>query len=386
MNKPIFVLILAFTFIFSGVFFQVEKLEIFAQTENENNSSSVSISQIFKDVQGSVVQITRENPSASTDSPGDENVTSLGSGFVFDKEGRIITNHHVVRDSKNVDVTFIDGNRYVASVVGSDPFNDIAVIDISQNISGQLSPLTLGNSSAVEIGDQVIAIGNPYGLAGSMSVGIVSQKGRLISTEGSQFSIPSVIQTDALINPGNSGGPLLSIGEEVIGMNTAGVLSDSGSFSGIGLAVPSNTISKIVPALISKGNYTHPWLGISASTLTSKLTENFENLSRDFKGVYVDTIIKDGPADNAGLRGSTTDQYGDKHGNDIITAVDSHNVTYMEDLVSYIDENKQPGEKLNMTVIRNQTYLDLDVLLGDRSNSTKSDNSTKSEDAKDPYG
>lgn len=386
MKKPVFMLMLAFTFIFSGIFFQVEKLEIFAQTENEKNSSLVSISKIFKDVQGSVVQITRENPSASPDSPGDENVTSLGSGFVFDKEGRIITNHHVVRDSKNVDVTFIDGNRYVASVIGSDPFSDIAVIDISQNISGQLSPLTLGNSSAVEVGDQVIAIGNPYGLAGSMSVGIVSQKGRLISTEGSQFSIPSVIQTDALINPGNSGGPLLSIGEEVIGMNTAGVLSDSGSFSGIGLAVPSNTISKIVPVLISTGNYTHPWLGVSASTLTSKLTENFENLSRDFKGVYVDSIIKDGPADNAGLRGSTTDQYGDKHGNDIITAVDSHNVTYMEDLVSYIDENKQPGEKLNLTVIRNQAYLDLNVLLGDRSNSTKSDNSTKSEDAKDPYG
>ena len=386
MKKPVFMLILAFTFLFSGIFFQVEKLEIFAQTENEKNSSLVSISKIFKDVQGSVVQITRENPSASPDSPGDENVTSLGSGFVFDKEGRIITNHHVVRDSKNVDVTFIDGNRYVASVIGSDPFSDIAVIDISQNISGQLSPLTLGNSSAIEVGDQVIAIGNPYGLAGSMSVGIVSQKGRLISTEGSQFSIPSVIQTDALINPGNSGGPLLSIGEEVIGMNTAGVLSDSGSFSGIGLAVPSNTISKIVPVLISTGNYTHPWLGVSASTLTSKLTENFENLSRDFKGVYVDSIIKDGPADNAGLRGSTTDQYGDKHGNDIITAVDSHNVTYMEDLVSYIDENKQPGEKLNLTVIRNQAYLDLNVLLGDRSNSTKSDNSTKSEDAKDPYG
>jgi S1-C subfamily serine protease len=379
MNKPVFILILAIAFIISGVFFHLGKLEIFAQTENEKNSSLVSISKIFKDIQGSVVQITRENKPSSPDSPGDENVTSLGSGFVFDKEGRIITNHHVVRDSKKVDVTFIDGNRYVANVIGSDPFNDIAVIKISQNISGQLSPLTLGNSSAVEVGDQVIAIGNPYGLAGSMSVGIVSQKGRLISTEGSPFSIPSVIQTDALINPGNSGGPLLNIREEVIGMNTAGVLSDSGGFSGIGLAVPSNTISKIAPVLISKGNYTHPWLGISASTLTSKLTENFENLSRDFKGVYVDSIIKDGPADNAGLRGSTTDQYGDKHGNDIITAIDSHNVTYMEDLVSYIDENKQPGEKLNLTVIRNQTYLDLTVLLGDRGNSTKS------EDAKDPY-
>jgi S1-C subfamily serine protease len=379
MKKPVLILMLASILVFSGVIFHVEKFEIFAQTEDEKDSNLVSISEIFKDVQGSVVQITRENQPTSNDAPGDENVTSLGSGFVFDNQGRIITNHHVVRDSKNVDVTFIDGNRYVASVIGSDPFNDIAVIDITQNISGQLNPLRLGNSSAVEVGDQVIAIGNPYGLAGSMTVGIVSQKGRLISTEGSAFSIPSVIQTDALINPGNSGGPLINANEEVIGMNTAGVLSDSGSFSGIGLAVPSNTISKIAPVLISKGNYTHPWLGISASTLTSKLTENFENLSRDFKGVYVDSIIKDGPADKGRLQGSTTDQYGDKHGNDIITAVDNHNVTYMEDLVSYIDENKQPGEKLSVTVFRNQTFTDLSVELGDRSNSTKTD------EEKDPY-
>jgi S1-C subfamily serine protease len=379
MKKPVLILTLASILIFSGVIFHFEKSKIFAQTEDENNSTLVSISKIFKDVQGSVVQITRENPPTSNDTPSDENVTSLGSGFVFDKQGRIITNHHVVSDSKSVDVTFIDGNRYVASVIGSDPFNDIAVIDITQNISEKLNPLKLGNSSSVEVGDQVIAIGNPYGLAGSMTVGIVSQKGRLISTEGSAFSIPSVIQTDALINPGNSGGPLINDNEEVIGMNTAGVLSDSGSFSGIGLAVPSNTISKIVPVLISKGNYTHPWLGISASTLTSKLTENFENLSRDFKGVYVESIIKAGPADKAGLQGSTTDQYGKKHGNDIITAIDSHNVTYMEDLVSYMDENKQPGEKLNVTVFRNQTYTDLSVKLGDRNNSTKT------EEEKDPY-
>jgi len=373
-----FILVAVIVFVFSGLILYAGHLEIFGQSDNTRNSTSISISKIFKDVQGSVVQITRENKQAP-DSPGDENVTSLGSGFVFDKEGRIITNHHVVQDSKRVDVTFIDGNRYVASVVGSDPFNDVAVIKITQNISEKLRPLILGNSSAVEVGDQVIAIGNPYGLAGSMSLGIVSQKGRLISTEGSAFSIPSVIQTDALINPGNSGGPLLNSQEEVIGMNTAGVLSDSGAFSGIGLAVPSNTISKIVPVLISKGNYTHPWLGISASSLTSKLTENFENLSRDFKGVYVDSISKNGPADKAGLRGSTTDQYGDKHGTDIITAVDNRNVTYMEDLVSYLDENKKPGEKLNLTVLRNQSYLDIGVLLGDRSNSTKAN------DTKDPY-
>jgi len=373
-----FILVAVIVFVFSALILYAEHLEIFGQSDDTRNSTSISISKIFKDVQGSVVQITRENKQAP-DSPGDENVTSLGSGFVFDKEGRIITNHHVVQDSKSVDVTFIDGNRYVASVIGSDPFNDVAVIKITQNISEKLRPLILGNSSVVEVGDQVIAIGNPYGLAGSMSLGIVSQKGRLISTEGSAFSIPSVIQTDALINPGNSGGPLLNIQEEVIGMNTAGVLSDSGGFSGIGLAVPSNTISKIVPVLNSKGNYTHPWLGVSASTLTSKLTENFENLSRDFKGVYVDLITKDGPADKAGLRGSTTDQYGDKHGTDIITAVDNHNVTYMEDLVSYLDENKKPGEKLNLTVLRNQSYLDIGVLLGDRSNSTKTN------DTKDSY-
>ena len=379
MKNQLIIILIAIIFMSSLVLLHVGKLEIFAQKENENKSTADSSSKIFKDVQGSVVQITRENKEASTGAPGDKNATSLGSGFVFDKDGRIITNHHVVDDSKNVDVTFIDGNRYVASVLGSDPFNDIAVIKIKQNISG-LRPLPLGNSSAVEIGDQVIAIGNPYGLAGSMSLGIVSQKGRLISAEGSQFSIPSVIQTDALINPGNSGGPLLNINEEVIGMNTAGVLSDSGGFSGIGLAVPSNTISKIVPTLISKGNYTHPWLGISATTLTSKLTENFKNLSRDFKGVYVDLITKDGPSDNASLRGSTTDQYGVKHGNDIITAVDNHNVTYMEDLVSYLDENKRPGDKLNLTVIRNHSYSDISVMLGDRNNSTKS------EEAKDPYG
>ena len=372
-----FILVPIIFFGFSGLMLYAGH-EIFGQLDNTKNSASISFSKIFKDVQGSVVQITRENK-LPTGSPGDENVTSLGSGFVFDKEGRIITNHHVVQDSKSVDVTFIDGNRYVASVIGSDPFNDVAVIKITQNISEKLRPLILGNSSVVEVGDQVIAIGNPYGLAGSMSLGIVSQKGRLISTEGSAFSIPSVIQTDALINPGNSGGPLLNIQEEVIGMNTAGVLSDSGGFSGIGLAVPSNTISKIVPVLNSKGNYTHPWLGVSASTLTSKLTENFENLSRDFKGVYVDLITKDGPADKAGLRGSTTDQYGDKHGTDIITAVDNHNGTYMEDLVSYLDENKKPGEKLNLTVLRNQSYLDIGVLLGDRSNSTKTN------DTKDSY-
>src|SRR6266487_789774 len=372
MKRGLFIILVSIIFILSSILFHVDQSQILAQSENGKKSMVGSVSKIFKDVQGSVVQITRENHETSKD----ENVTTLGSGFVFDKEGRIITNNHVVQGSKNLDVTFINGNRYVASILGNDPFNDIAVIKISQNISEQLHPLRLGNSSNMEVGDQVIAIGNPYGLAGSMSLGIISQKGRLISTEGSPFSIPSVIQTDALINPGNSGGPLLNTNEEVIGMNTAGVLSDSGGFSGIGLAVPSNTISRIAPVLVSNGNYSHAWLGISASTLTSQLTENFENLSREFKGIYVDSLVKDGPADKAGLHGSITDQYGDKHGTDIITAADKKNVTYMEDLVSYIDEKKQPGQKLLLTIFRNQSYVDISVLLGDRNNSTKIENAT----------
>jgi len=376
MKRGLFIILVSIIFILSSILFHVDQSQILAQSENGKKSMVGSVSKIFKDVQGSVVQITRENHETSKD----ENVTTLGSGFVFDKEGRIITNNHVVQGSKNLDVTFINGNRYVASILGNDPFNDIAVIKISQNISEQLHPLRLGNSSNMEVGDQVIAIGNPYGLAGSMSLGIISQKGRLISTEGSQYSIPSVIQTDALINPGNSGGPLLNTNEEVIGMNTAGVLSDSGGFSGIGLAVPSNTISRIAPVLVSNGNYSHAWLGISASTLTSQLTENFENLSREFKGIYVDSLVKDGPADKAGLHGSITDQYGDKHGTDIITAADKKNVTYMEDLVSYIDEKKQPGQKLLLTIFRNQSYVDISVLLGDRNNSTKIENATN------PYG
>ena len=160
------------------------------------------------------------------------------------------------------------------------------------------------------MGDLVIAIGNPYGLSNSMTLGIVSQIGRLLSTKSTPFAIPDIIQTDALINPGNSGGPLLNLDEQVVGMNTAGVVSDSGSSSGIGLAVSSNTISRIVPILISKGNYSHPYLGMSGSTLTSELTENFGNVSRNFKGIYVETITAKGPADKAGLRASTVDQYG----------------------------------------------------------------------------
>jgi S1-C subfamily serine protease len=333
--------------------------------KEEQGGDSLSLNSIFKQVENSVVQITRKVPPPSSilpPSPESENATALGSGFVYDNKGHIITNNHVVGNAKIVDITLVDGNRYTANVTGTDIFNDIAVIEIVGNLTQPLpalKPLIIGNSSALEVGEQVIAIGNPFGLVGTMTTGIVSQTGQMIEDQETGFSIPNAIQTDALINPGNSGGPLLNMNGQVIGINTAGL-------SGIGLAIPSNAITRIVPALIEKGNYTHPWLGLTAATLTSDLAESVKGLERNFKGVLVDSIVKDGPADKVGLNGSSTDQYGKKHGGDIITAVDGHNVIKIEDFISYLEEQKKVGDKITLTIYRNGQFLDLEIILQER--------------------
>jgi S1-C subfamily serine protease len=340
--------------------------DVVSAKEEEKGEDSLSLNSIFKQVENSVVQITRKVPPPSSilpPSPESENATALGSGFVYDNKGHIVTNNHVVGNAKIVDITFVDGNRYTANVTGTDIFSDIAVIEIVENNLTQSppppKPLIIGNSSALEVGEQVIAIGNPFGLVGTMTTGIVSQTGQIIEDSETGFSIPNAIQTDALINPGNSGGPLLNMNGQVIGINTAG-------FSGIGLAIPSNAITRIVPALIEKGNYTHPWLGLTAATLTSDLAESVEGLERNFKGVLIDSIVKDGPADKVGLNGSVTDQYGEKHGGDIITAVDGHNVIKIEDLISYLEEQKKVGDKITLTIYRNGQFLDLEITLQER--------------------
>jgi S1-C subfamily serine protease len=264
-----------------------------------------------------------------------------------------------VGDAKVVDVTFPDGNRYTAKVVGSDIYSDLAVLQISQNSTQQqqllssIKPLVTGNSSNLEVGDQVIAIGNPFGLSDTMTTGIVSGLGRLLAAGGGAgFSIPNTIQTDAPINPGNSGGPLLNIQGELIGMNTA-IFSSTGTFSGIGFAIPSNMITKIAPTLIAKGYYIHPYLGLKGGALTSDLAQNLTGIpavATHVNGIYVDTITKDGPADKAGLHGSTTDQYSKKHVGDIIIAVDGHKVVRIDDLGSYIDQHKSVGDNITLTV------------------------------------
>jgi S1-C subfamily serine protease len=336
------------------------------------SASSLSLKAIFKQVQNSIVQITSKAliPISDPSNPKGQNATALGSGFIYDKQGHIITNNHVVGDAKIVDVTFLDGNRYTAKVIGADIYSDIAVVQI-QNATQQqqpslLKPLAIGNSSKLEVGDPVIAIGNPFGLSDTLTTGIVSGVGRLLPSAGAAgFSIPNAIQTDAPINPGNSGGPLLNMQGQVVGINTA-ILSDTGNgFSGLGFAVPSNTIAKVVPTLIQKSTYPHPYLGAKIATLTSDILQNVTGLpaTSNFKGAYVDTITKNGPADKAGIHGSTTDQYSKKHIGDIVVAVDRHPIVRSDDLISYIEQHKSVGDSLTLTVYRNGHKLDLKTTL-----------------------
>ena len=339
-------------------------------TNSSSNSSPLKA--IFKNVENSIVQITSKIPTGAPNplNPQSENATTLGSGFVYDKQEHIVTNAHVLGDAKIVDVTFVDGNRYTAKVVASDIYSDIAVIQISQNVTQQqqllssLKPLVIGNSSELEVGDQVIAIGNPFGLSDTMTTGIVSGLGRLLPAAGAGFSIPNTIQTDAPINPGNSGGPLLNLQGEVIGMNTA-IFSGTGTFSGIGFAIPSNTMTRIVPTLIEKGYFVHPYLGIKGGSLTSDLPENLTGIpfAIHLSGILVDTITKDGPADKAGVHGSTTDQYSKKHEGDIIVAVDGHKLVRIDDLGSYVDQRKSVGDNITLTVYRNGHLIDLKTTL-----------------------
>jgi S1-C subfamily serine protease len=339
-------------------------------TNSSSSSNPLSLNTIFKQVENSVVQITSKIPTATPNplNPQTPNATALGSGFVYDKQGHIITNNHVVDDAKIVDVTFIDGNRYTARVIGSDTYNDIAVLQISQNASklqhllSSFRPLVLGNSSKMYVGDAVIAIGNPFSLSDTMTTGIVSGTERSLPVSaGGGFSIPNVIQTDAPIDPGNSGGPLLNMQGEVIGMNTA-IISSTNTFAGIGFAIPSNTVAKIVPVLIEKGYYLHPYLGLTLGDLTSDLAED-TGLPGNLEGVYVNTITKNSPADKAGIHGSTIDQYGRKHLGDIILAADGHNITTSDNLINYIGRHKSVGDYITLTVYRNGHAIDLKATL-----------------------
>ena len=251
---------------------------------------NLSLVELFEKSEKGVVRIDVDK----TDSMGERN--SVGSGFIFDYFGNIITNTHVIDNASNITVTFLDGSQYNASIVGMDKFTDIAVIKVLEEKPDYLHPLQIGDSSTLKVGESVAAIGNPFGLSGSMTSGIVSQIGRLLPSHDTGFSIPNVIQTDAAINPGNSGGPLLNMNGEVMGINTA-IQSGTGQSAGIGFAVPSNTISKVVPVLITEGKYSHPWIGISGQDINPDLAK-IRNLDHS-KGFLIVTVIPDSPAEMA---------------------------------------------------------------------------------------
>ncbi len=337
-----------------------------AQTMNADVMTVVqnTFQKIYESVNPSVVNIqVLENYGWTT-------ISGEGSGFVWNEEGYIVTNNHVVENASEITIVFSDGTTSTASVVGTDPQSDLAVVKV--NPKGlSLTPVELGDSHQVKVGDLVIAIGNPYGLAGTMTQGIVSALSRSLTVdESSMFSrtnytIPDIIQTDAAINPGNSGGVLVNVNGEVIGV-TAAIQSSTDSNAGIGFVIPSHIVERVVPILIEDGEYAHPSLGLSGTTLTYALAEEM-GLDPETKGILITTINPGGAADQAGLNGSYQQMvapgrlsitYGD-----VIIAVDDQPVRSYEDLVSYIFNQTEVGQKIHLTVLRDGKETQVDVVL-----------------------
>ncbi len=332
----------------------------YAETVGEvtgiERSYDYSLIDIFEKSEESVVQVNVLRG---------ESDGGMGSGFVYSDDGYIITNQHVVRDAQKVTVTFLDGEAYIGDVVGRDRDLDIAVVKVNPS-NTYIQPITIGDSSKLKVGEKIAAIGNPFGLSGSMTSGIVSQIGRLLPQE-SGYSIPDVIQTDAAINPGNSGGPLINMKGEVVGINTA-IQSATGEFSGIGFAVPSNTVKKVVPILIEKGEFSHPWMGISGTDVDPELAE-VRGLNSS-KGFLVVSVIEGSPAEQAGLLGVTETKEVDGRefamDGDIIISIDGKTVRKISDILVHLQREKSIGDEMILSVNRGGEVLELTMILEER--------------------
>ncbi|KAB8144091.1 PDZ domain-containing protein [Chloroflexia bacterium SDU3-3] len=298
--------------------------------------------------------------------PSGDVMLGQGSGFLYDQLGHIVTNNHVVEDAHTLQVSFADGTTVPAELVGTDPGSDLAVVRVGSLPQGT-APLALGASGDVAVGQTAIAIGNPFGLQNTLTIGVISGLGRDLDgpavQSGGRFSIPNIIQTDAAINPGNSGGPLLNIYGQVIGVNTA-ISSESGSFEGIGYAVPSDMVGRVVPQIIRTGTYSHPWLGVSMNDITPQLRRQFGIAPAS--GVMVVSVIAGGPAEKAGLRGDAKLSEGEQTSSfagDIIVAVDDQKVARGADLRGYIEQAKAVGDSVTLTVLRDGAEQRLTVVL-----------------------
>jgi S1-C subfamily serine protease len=302
-----------------------------------------------------------------------------GSGFVIDKQGHIVTNNHVVAGATEVDVTFSDGRVATAQIVGTDSYGDLAVIKVDVPESW-LTPAELGDSDQVKVGQYVIAIGNPFGLQGSMTLGIVSALGRTLpadrqptQSDPGVFQNPQIIQTDAAINPGNSGGPLLDLGGRVIGVNAAIRTDTAGTTpvnSGVGFAIPVNTVKRVAPQLIEKGSASYPYLGVSVDRnfSTPELAQALK-LPVEF-GVVVASVSSGGPADQAGMLGGNKQMrvrgVTVQAGGDIITAIDGNQIRDFDAMIAYLANKTQVGQTVTLTILRDGKEMQVKVKLGER--------------------
>jgi len=326
---------------------------------------NTSLSNLYEETKDSVVMI--QGVVSQSTILGTQYAQVQGSGFVYDLGGRmvVVTNFHVVDGAENITVTFSDGNAYAATVLGSDVYADLAALS-TEAPENELKSLQIASSSTLKVGDPVVAIGNPFGLAGSMTVGIVSQLGRTIneSTIG-RFSIANIIQTSAPINPGNSGGPLLNYQGQVVGITTA-IVADS---QGLGFAVPSNTILREIGSLVETGSYTqHSWLGVGGTDMNYEIA-NAMGTNVTY-GWLLTQVVSGGPADKAGLR-SGTEQLRTLTGTvliggDIVIALDGVRIANGDELLSYTEEHTLPGQTINITIVRDNQTMNVPVVLGTR--------------------
>jgi len=316
-----------------------------------NQTSLMPWPEIYDQIRHSIVLIQTE--------------LGLGSGFVYDLEGHIITNYHVIEDATSIQVTFLDGNITGANRIGEDPYSDLTVVKVDPEVTA-LRPVVLGYSSALTVGEPVAAIGNPFGLSDTITAGIVSALGRDLEAPGG-YLIVDVIQVDSAINPGNSGGPLVNLKGQVVGVNTA-IISGSGTFAGVGFVIPSDTVKRELPDLIAHGTYIHPWIGISGKDVNLAIAQRIE-LEKP-QGFLIFEVVPGSPADEAGLQGGTDPVIIDGQeiliGGDVVAGVDDQPVRTLNDLVVYIERNKRPGDQVTLTIIRNGLQQLIDLTLGER--------------------
>jgi S1-C subfamily serine protease len=357
---------------------------------NNINSSRLSLPELFSKVEKSVVQVAKEEDTEiSSDS-------RLGSGFVYDRDGHIVTNYHVIAGGAtegDVQITFLDGSTYNARLIGGDPFSDLAVLQLGREdvSSDRLAPLPIGDSTALSVGEGVVAIGNPFGLSGSMTEGIISGLGRILPSAEQEedpntlpsnlppstgFLIPDIIQTDAPINPGNSGGPLLNEQGEVIGINTA-IFSTTGASAGIGFAIPSNTIKKVIPSLITRGDYQHPYLGIVGVDITPEIADALG--LEEARGFLVTDVSRGSPAQKAKIQGGSSLTNIDGReitlGGDVILKIDENTVRKLDDVLTYLERQKKVGDSVQLTILRNGVTENISLTLDPRPTAIESQGS-----------